>query len=115
MEEASNIIAAILKGYAPLMALITKVSPIIASQQVDGDFVNYLLQEQGPFSKDGNYDYVLTISSWSTSYDKTLKIADAVKSALIAAENINFKYNGSQPQFSEEGIYYTTSNYSFKN
>ncbi|MFD0762983.1 hypothetical protein ACFQZW_12905 [Lutibacter aestuarii] len=114
MEEASKLILSILKGYAPLMALITKISPVVSSQQTEFDFINYTLEEQGPFTKDGVHNYILTIDSWSNSYDNTLKIADAVKQALIQAPTPIFNYNGSKPAFSEEGIYYTSSNYSFK-
>ena len=113
MFETSELIYAILNGYAPLMAVASKISPLLASQKTDFPFVNFTLSEEPSFSKSGRYAYGLTINCFAEDYDTTLQIADLVKDAL-AAHQIKFNYLGSQPE-AQDGIIITSSNYSFKN
>ena len=113
MFETSELIYNILNGNAALMALISKVSPLISNEKTVYPFVNFVLTEDGPFSKEGNYNYIVSINCFSEEYDTTLKVADAVKTAM-ASSTIIFNYTGSTPSV-QDGIIITTSNYKFKN
>lgn len=77
-------------------------------------FVNFILTEDGPFSKEGNYSYTLIVNCFADDYDQTLKIADAVKQAFIETPLLTFQYINSKPEV-QDGIIITTSIYSFKN
>lgn len=113
MFEVSEIIYSVLNGYAPLKALITKVSPIIAFQESDLNFVNYSIEKLSKYTKESTGNFRVTVNCWATKYDDTLKIADQVEAAIGAATQ-TFTFISSTPQFSDEGIYFTQSIYEFK-
>lgn len=113
MFEASEIIYSILNGNAALMQLATKVSPLVASQETVMPFVNFAISEEGSYSKEQSYPYVITIGCYAETYNQSLQVAELVKSAFEASE-YKFKYEGSTPNYSDEGVIYTASNYQFK-
>ena len=116
MYNTSKKIYEILNTNTALKAIVSKISPVVTAQGNDLKFVNYILKEEGPFSKEGKHDYTLIIHSWAEAYDDTLLIADAVKAAFLDdAVTTIFYYKGSEPKYAEEGIYYTESIYTFKN
>ena len=114
MFEVSEIIYSILTGNTALMALVTKVSPLVASQSTVMPFVNYAISEDASYSKENKYPYQITIGCYAETYNQSLQVAEAVKTAFKETA-YRFKYEGSNPNYNEEGIIYTTSNYQFKN
>jgi len=114
MFEVSEIIYSILNGNTALMAIATKISPLIADQKTVLPFVNYAIAEEGSYSKENKYPYQITISCFANTYNQSLQLTDAVKAAF-GASAYGFKYEGSNPNYSDEGVIYTTSNYQFKN
>jgi hypothetical protein len=114
MFEASKIIYSILNGNAALMALATKISPLVADQETVLPFVNYTISELGSYSKEGKFPYRVLIGCFAETYDQSLQLAEAVKTAF-AASDYQFKYEGSNPNYSDEGLINTVSNYQFKN
>lgn len=95
------------------MAVITKVSPVIATDKTVYPFVNYVITEHGYTSKSDTKKYEVSFGCFAETYLQSLQIADLVKEA-IEADNKIFKYNGSKPDYSD-GIIATQSNYEFKN
>jgi hypothetical protein len=114
MFEVSEIIYSILNGNAALMAIAKKISPLVADQKTAMPFVNYAISESASYSKEGKFPYQITISCFAETYNQSLLLAEAVKTAF-GASAYQFKYESSNPNYSDEGLIYTTSNYQFKN
>lgn len=113
MKQVSEIIYSILANNTALMAKITKVCPLVASEKTKYPFVNYLLKENGYISKENvRKEYEIVIGCFAETYNESLEIADLVKLAFEQSE-MYFKYNGSSPDYSE-GIISTQSKFNFK-
>lgn len=93
-----------------LTALLTNGSnsiyPLVADDEEGDSFVNYTIKDNGYSSKDKARKFTIIIESWSDSYNKSIAIADEVLNAIEAAPSI-YNYEGGQPYFDKEEIYYT--------
>jgi hypothetical protein len=115
-KESSTRVYSDLKNHLPLVELLSSggdsIYPLIASDKEGEEFVNYYIEDEGAFTKEGNHFLVVT-RSYSQEYDSCCEIADKVKEAFGASENF-YKNLGGRPQVSEDGWFYLEQKFHIK-
>ena len=93
-----------------LTALLTNgnnsIYPLVADDEEGDSFVNYTIKDNGYSSKDKARSFTIIIECWSNGYNASIAIADEVLNAIESAPSI-YNYEGGQPHFQKEEIYYT--------
>ena len=116
--EKSELVYGDLAGNAALTALLTNgansIRPLIAEFE-DGDvFVTYNIQFNGYTTKGNRADLRAEIFSWSKDYNTSLRVADAVETALDESNHYS-AYESANTFRSEEDIFYTRQIFNIKN
>lgn len=113
---ASTAVYSDLKDHAPLTDLLSNagdsIYPLIASEQEGEEFVNYYIEDEGGYSKEGDH-YLVVIRGYSQDYDRCCEIADRVKDALKASTHL-YQNLGGRPQVSEDGWFYLEQKFMIK-
>ena len=107
MLAVSKIVAQSMLSFNDLTTIVgQKVFPLIADQEVDEPFVVYQVDQLPLVTKDDAKEYIVTIKSHHSTYDKALLLHEKVNEAMVAASFENTKYTfrngGAFSQVTEE-------------
>ena len=108
-RDVSSLIYADLSVRVALTDLLVQgaegIYPLIADEDSGSRFITYSISYNSKPSKDGVYDFEISIQSWAETYNLALEMADEVTNALGASENVYVEGAGG-PQFNEQSEFY---------
>jgi len=116
-QEISVLVFNDLAGHAALTALLSNgadsIYPLIADAEEGDTFILYVTEYTGKASKDGSYNFTITIMSYAPSYNASLTVADAVTAAITASTNA-YGIETGRPVFIAENEFYIEQIFNLK-
>jgi hypothetical protein len=113
----SQLVYTTLSAHTALTTLLSNgadsIYPLLADAEEGDDFVTYYAQYESKPSKDGVYDYTITINSFAKTYNEAIAIADQVTNAIAAASEV-FKIGPGKPEINEQTEFYITQIFNIK-
>lgn len=115
MFEVSEIIYQILSSDIEVADVCSdRIYPLIADQNDILPFIVYSVEELPVYSKNKKNAYVITVNAFAETFNDVADLNSKIKAAFLNASEI-FKYNGSSPNYNDEGLFSLTQKYSYNN
>ena len=117
-QDISTLIYSTLSSYAPLTALLSNgadsIYPLVADAEEGDTFITYSTSYEGKPSKDGAYNYTLSINVYAPNYNTTLTLADLVVDAMVLATGVFVSHASGQPVFNDQNEFYIQQTFNIK-
>lgn len=116
-QEISAQIYNDLKNHAPLVALLSSgvngIQPVIGNESIGEQYITYILAFQKVPSKDGVYDFNISVRAFGPTYDDSEKIADKALGA-IGASVVRYRLIGGETGYNDQAEFYIEQIFNIK-